>query len=255
VRRLSYFLVPLLLLLLWQAGSVLAWWNPFLLPSPRAVGETFLSLLLNGTLLRHLQASLGRVLAGTGLAFAAGFPLGVLFGVFPRATAPFLPVLDFFRHTPPLALIPLLILWLGIGEASKITVILLASFFPVFLNTIGGVAACDGKLLEVGRSFGLPRAAIFRTILLPSIFPHVLTGARLALGFGFRALIGAELVAAASGLGYLIHDAEMLSRSDAVIVGILSIGILGSLLDHIVLRASNRIAPWALQEDEFHGRS
>ncbi len=107
----------------------------------------------------------------------------------------------------------------------------------------------------MGRSFGLSRAAIFRTILLPSIFPHVLTGARLALGFGFRALIGAELVAAASGLGYLIHDAEMLSRSDAVIVGILSIGILGSLLDHIVLRASNRIAPWALQEDEFHGRS
>jgi len=252
---LSFFALPFFLLLLWQAGSVFTWWNPFLLPPPRAVGEAFLTLLLNGTLLRHLQASLGRVLAGTGLAFAAGFPLGVLFGVFPRATAPFLPVLDFFRHTPPLALIPLLILWLGIGEASKITVILLASFFPVFLNTIGGVAACDRKLLEVGRSFGLSRAAIFRTILLPSIFPQVLTGARLALGFGFRALIGAELVAAASGLGYLIHDAEMLSRSDAVIVGILAIGILGSLLDHVVLFASNRIAPWGLREGETHGRS
>lgn len=217
------------------------------------MGETFLTLLMNGTLLRHLQASLGRVVSGVGLAFAAGFPLGVLFGLFPRGCAPFLPVLDFFRHTPPLALIPLLILWLGIGEASKITVIVLASIFPVFLNTLGGVAACDKKLIEVGRSFGLSQVAIFRTILLPSIFPHVLTGARLALGFGFRALIGAELVAAASGLGYLIHDAEMLSRSDAVIVGILAIGILGSLLDHVVLRASNRIAPWALQEDAFHG--
>jgi sulfonate transport system permease protein len=254
VRRLSFFLPSLLLLLLWQAGSVFGWWNAFLLPSPQAVGETFFTLLLNGTLFRHLQASLGRVLVGTGLAFAAGFPLGVFFGLFPRGCAPFLPILDFFRHTPPLALIPLLILWLGIGEASKIAVIILASFFPVFLNTLGGVAACDRKLIEVGRSFGLSRGAIFRTILLPSIFPHVLTGMRLALGFGFRALIGAELVAAASGLGYMIHDAEMLSRSDAVIVGILAIGILGSLLDALVLKVSSRIAPWAFQEDDVHGR-
>lgn len=255
MRRLSFFALPLFLLLLWQIGSSSGWWNPFLLPSPGAVGEAFTTLLLSGALLRHLHASLLRVFAGVGLAFAVAFPLGVLFGVFPRWSLPFHPLLNFLRNTPPLALIPLLILWLGIGEASKIAVIFLASFFPVFLSTLGGVAACDEKLVEVGKSLGFSWRRIFFAILLPSIFPSVLTGSRLALGFGFRALIGAELVAAASGLGYLIHDAEMLSRQDAVIVGILTIGCVGGAMDRLLLVLSRRMVPWAQGEESVYARS
>ena len=151
----------------------------------------------------------------------------------------------------PLAMMPLLILWLGIGEAQKIGIIVLACFFPIFLGALGGIAQCDPKLVEVGRVCGLAQRDILRRIVLPAALPSIVIGLRIALGQGWRALVGAELVASAAGLGYMIVDAEQLARTDIVIVGIFVIGTLGLLADFGVRRLIARTAPWLRQRTEI----
>ena len=127
----------------------------------------------------------------------------------------------------------MLILWFGIGEKSKIIIIILASFFPIFTSTLKGIRNCDSKLIEVGKAFELSNMQIILKIIIPSAVLDIAVGLKLALGYSFRAIIGAELVAASSGLGYLISDGKEMSRTDVVIVGIIVIGILGILCDYI----------------------
>lgn len=237
-------ILPILILMSWWAGSRMGLWNPFLLPGPLTVARAATKLILNGELFRHVLVSSGRIAMGFGFSCLLAFPIGVLLGLSPTLGRVFYPTLEFIRHVPPLALLPLLILWFGIGEGSKMVVILLATFFPVFLNTLDGVRRCDPGLVEVGETLGLSDLQVFRRIVLPSALPSVMTGLRLGLGYSWRALIGAELIAAASGLGYLIHDAEALSRSDVIVVGVLALGLLGGLTDHFFFRLTRRLMPW-----------
>jgi sulfonate transport system permease protein len=154
------------------------------------------------------------------------------------------PILEFLRHVPPLAAIPLIILWFGIDEGSKLVIIFLASFFPLFLNTYSGIKGCDRKLLEVGRSLHFTAWQQARLIQLPAALPAIAVGLQLSLGYSWRALIGAELIAASSGIGYMILDAEQMSRPDIVLVGLFAIGIVGSLIDWLFLALTNKILPW-----------
>lgn len=160
-------------------------------------------------------------------------PLGVVFGVNKKMYEYFKPLFEFMRSTPPLALVPMLILWFGIGEESKIIIIILASFFPIFLNTLKGIKNCDNKLIEVGKSFNLSKKRIFYKIIIPNSMLDIVVGLSLGLGYSFRAIIGAELIAASSGLGYLISDGKDMSRTDVVLVGIFVIGFLGILSDYL----------------------
>lgn len=155
-----------------------------------------------------------------------------------------LAILEFLRHVPPLAAIPLIILWFGIDEGSKLVIIFLASFFPLFLNTYSGIKGCDRKLLEVGRSLHFTAWQQARLIQLPAALPAIAVGLQLSLGYSWRALIGAELIAASSGIGYMILDAEQMSRPDIVLVGLFAIGIVGSLIDWLFLALTNKILPW-----------
>ena len=132
-----------------------------------------------------------------------------------------------------MSLIPLLILWFGIGEVPKIIIIVLTAFYPIYLNTLSGFSQCDARLSEVGSSLGFSRGRVFFRILLPGVLPSMLAGMRIALGYSWRAIIGAEMIAAASGLGYMILDAQAMSRSDKVIAGILVIGLVGYLTDRL----------------------
>ncbi|MBL8838868.1 MAG: ABC transporter permease [Alphaproteobacteria bacterium] len=232
----------------WWLASVLELAPPFLLPAPDVVFATARDLALDGTLFRHLQVSLLRIAAGFLGATAIALPLAVAFGLWPAFARSLDPLVEFLRHVPPLALIPLLILWLGIGEAQKLAVIILAAFFPIFLNAGTGIAQCDPKLVEVGRVCGLGRAAIVRRIVLPAALPAILVGLRLGFGYSWRALVGAELIAASSGLGYMIVNAENLARTDIVIVGILAIGLLGVALDRVGRILARRMAPWIRSE-------
>lgn len=225
-------LIPIAVILIaWTLCSYYEVWSAYILPSPMQVWNTFISMVQNGELFIHIFASLYRVLAGFSIAFVFAFILGIIAGLRPSLSPYYNHIVEFLRNVPPLSLIPLLILWLGIGEESKIIIIILASFFPMFLNIKKGFGSCDPKLLEVGKVLGLNSGQRFLKIILPSAIPDILLGMKVGLGYSWRAIIGAEMIAAASGLGYFILDAQAMSRSDKVIVGILVIGFLGVLCD------------------------
>jgi len=237
-------LIPVLILIIWFLGSYFNIWNSYIIPSPLKTVDAAKQLITKGILLKHVLISLYRVFAGFSLAFLLAFPLGIIMGTNKNLLPFFEPILEFIRHIPPLAVIPMLILWFGIGETSKLIIIILASFFPIFLNTLNGVVHCDNKLLEVGRSFGFSARDQFTRIILPATLPYILMGMRLGLGYSWRSLVGAELIAAAAGIGYMILDAERLSRPDIIIVGVLTIGVLGSAIDYIFFKAASYLTPW-----------
>ena len=234
-------LIPLAVILLaWSLCSYYEVWSAYILPSPVQVWDTFLSMAESGELFIHIFASLTRVVAGFTIAFFSAFILGIIAGLKPSLSPYYNHIVEFFRNVPPLSLIPLLILWVGIGEESKLIIIILASFFPMFLNIKKGFGSCDPKLLEVGAVVGLNTRQRFLKIILPSAVPDILLGMKVGLGYSWRAIIGAEMIAAASGLGYFILDAQTMSRSDKVIVGILVIGLLGVICDKAFSYVSKR---------------
>jgi ABC-type nitrate/sulfonate/bicarbonate transport system permease component len=239
--RIRVLLTPLLALLLWQALADSGWISAYLLPAPLTVLDTFLELCASGALARHVYSSLFRVFWGFTasclLAFFLALPVCRFRPLEELLTAP----LALLRMIPPLAMVPLLILWLGIGNATQITIIILASFFPIFLNTCAGLRRVTAAQRELADSLRLGWGRYYRYVLLPAATPSMVTGVRLAFGYSWRALIGAELIAASSGLGYMIIDAQGMQRTDEVIVGILTIGVIGWLLDQWFSRAVIRI--------------
>lgn len=245
--------IPFLLFLVWKLLSLAGLWSSYLLPDPSTVWRATIDLMASGVLWKHIAVSFSRVIGGFIVAALFAIPLGVLLGLRPALHLWLGPTLNFLRHTPPLALIPILILWLGIGEITKLTIIVLASFFPIFLNTENGVRETDIRLLEVGKSLGYSHKKIIRRIILPGSLPSIATGMRLGMGYSWRALIGAEMIAASSGLGYLILDAEQMSRSDVVFVGIFAIGLLGTLVDLVGQKIYRIWLPWS--EEVSHGKN
>ena len=243
-RFVNGIILPVILLLLWYIVTQMQVFSPYLLPSPTTVWEALMELAASGELAKHLTISLRRVFSGFFLAAATAIPLGILCGRSKYFYTYCWFLLEFLRHVPPLAAIPLIILWAGIDEASKLTIIFLASFFPLFLNTCSGIRNCDNKLLEVGKTLGFSDSQLVRHILLPSALESIVTGLQLSLGYSWRALIGAELIAASAGIGYLILDAEEMSRPDIVLAGMLCIGIIGSVLDWAFLSILQRLIPW-----------
>ena len=237
-------LLPAILLLLWHLVCLRQLFSPYLLPAPAQVANEAVELAASGVLLKHLVVSLRRVCLGFGLSCCLALPLGVICGQSRRFDAYCWLLLEFLRHVPPLAAVPLIILWVGIGEASKLTIIVLASFFPLFLNTYSGVQAVDKRLLEVGKALHFSKWQLIRYIRLPAALEAIAVGLQLALGYSWRALIGAELIAASAGIGYLILDAEEMSRPDIVLVGMLAIGLIGTAIDHLFLLAINHLFPW-----------
>ena len=236
--------IPIIVLILWQWGSKSGWWSAFLLPGPTVVLKSFVSLAVTGELAGNIGASMLRILKG--FSFSALVALAAAFacGIYRPMLWALSPTFEFLRHIPSMATIPMLILWFGIGEASKLVIIVMATFFPIFLNTVQGVIQCDKKLVEVARAFGYTKTQELRYVVMPSALPYVLTGMRLGLGYSWRSLIAAELVAASSGLGYMILDAEHLSRPDVIMVGILVIGCLGSLMDVSLSYLTTRFTPY-----------
>lgn len=232
------------LIVLWQAAATAGWINAYLLPSPLRVTSAILDAGRSGDLARHVAASLLRVGEGFGITVCLALPLAVLASFAPRLTTAFNPILTFLRNIPPLALIPVLILWFGLGEASKLALIVLTSFFPVFMGAVTGLGSVDPRLVEMGQSLGFSRLRILQRIQFPESVPSLLNGLRLGLGYSWRAIIGAEMIAAASGLGYWILDAEEMARIDVVFAGIVVIGILGIILDRAAYLAASRFLPW-----------
>jgi len=241
------------------AMIVFIWWfvvrcfnvNAFLFPSPERILVAFKDLILRDELQSHVRTSFLRAFRGFSLTIFLAVPLGVLFYMFRRFFSYFDGLMNFLRSVPPLAMIPLLILWFGIDEASKLALIVLSCFFPIFLNTLSGLNNVDKKLLVMGDSLNLTQFEKIRYIMIPEAAPAVITGLRLALGNSWRALIAAEMIAASSGIGYMILDAEEMAKTDVVYAGILTIGSLGLFMDKMCLLILAKLCPWV--EEVKHG--
>lgn len=231
------------IILLWIMVSKAGIFSSYVFPDPERVMHAFASMISSGELLKNTLASMARVFTGFTISFVLAFILGVAACIFPNADPYYRPLLEFLRHIPPMSLIPLLILWFGIGETSKLIVIVLTSFFPIFMNTEAGLKGCDRKLLEVGEMLHMTPLQKFMKIRFPSAVPEILVGIQIGLGYSWRAIVGAEMIAAASGLGYMILDAQALSRSDKVIAGIIVIGTLGLLIDAALNMIIRKLTP------------
>jgi len=244
VRRLLPWIVPLAVILLWQLLTGSGWLPQKILPTPEAVGRSAVTLAKSGDLYRHVSVSARRALLGLALGGSIGFALGLLTGLFTVAEGLLDSTVQMFRTIPNLALIPLVILWFGIGEEAKILLIAIGVFFPLYLNTYHGIRTVDPGLKEMGRAYGLDGWRLFREVILPGALPSILIGVRFALGSMWLTLIAAEALAAEAGIGYMTTTAREFMQTDIVVVGVLLYAILGKLADIIARLLERWLLAW-----------
>lgn len=230
-RRLVPWVVPLVLIALWQAASALGWLSTRVLPAPLAVVQAAWELTASGELWTHVRVSAGRALAGLAIGGGLGLLLGLLTGSLRTAETLLDSTIQMVRNIPALALIPLVILWFGIDESAKLFLISVSVFFPIYLNTFHGIRNVDPALIEMGRTYGLTRWQLYRDIILPGALSSILVGLRFSLGLMWVILIVAETISAQSGIGYLTMNAREFLQTDVVLVGILLYALLGKLAD------------------------
>ena len=236
--------LPIVIAVAWEALSAAGWVNSRLMPPPSVVGRTLWQLAASGELLSHASATLWRVGAGFGLGAAAGTVLGALTGALPVARGLLDPTLQALRAIPSIAWVPLFILWFGIFEASKVALIAVGVFFPVYLGVAAAIQNIDRKIIEVGRVFRLTGFAMVRRVLLPAILPDWFTALRSGLGLGFMFVVAAEIMGASEGLGYLLVDGQQLGRPDTIIAAIISFAVLGKLADTLLIALTRPFLRW-----------
>ncbi len=234
--------VPAAILGLWELVSRLGLANPVLLPPPSRVFMVFVTH--PGEVLRNAVTSLYRVLVGYSLAAVLGVGLGILVGTYRTARSALDVVIELLRPIPPIAWIPLAILWFGIGDPAAFFIIFIGAFFPIFLNTVSGIRNVDRVYVEAALNLGADDAALIRHVLIPGAMPSILTGLRVGLGIGWMCVVAAEMIAAKSGLGYMIIEAQRVLATDEVIAGMLTIGVLGLLMDRGFRALEGRLLRW-----------
>lgn len=233
LNRFAPFIGVLILLAAWLVVCRLEIFSTYVLPTPEKVLDSFWKMLKSGEIFEDIIISFGRVLKGFLIAFVLAFVLGMFRVLVPASEKYYEYIVQFFRNVPPLSMTPLLILWCGIGETTKTVIIVLASFFPMYLNIVKGFTGCDKRLIEVGDAFGYSKLEKFTHIVLPFASADILVGMRIGMGYSWRAIIGAEMIAASTGLGHMVLFAQEMSRTDKVIVGIFVIGIVGLVTDKL----------------------
>lgn len=253
--------VPLAAVALWQAVSALGWLNPQIVPSPLAVLRklleyasplepyspeqgSYLVWLFSGELLHDAYASLSRVIGGFLIGAGLALPLGLLMGTNKTIYKLFDPLVQILRPIPPIAYIPLAILWFGLGNPPAFFLISIGSFFPVLMNTIAGVRHVDGIYLRAARNLGAGQMTMFRRVILPAATPYILAGARIGMGTAFIVVIVAEMIAVNSGLGFRILEAREYFWSDKIIAGMFTIGLFGLAIDLGMNALNNHLLKW-----------
>ncbi len=244
VERLLPWVVPVLLLGVWQAASTLGWLSTRVLPSPLQVVEAFWGLASSGELWTHVQVSAWRALTGLAIGGGLGLAIGLLTGSFRLAETLLDSTVQMVRNIPALALIPLVILWFGIEEEAKLFLIAVSVFFPIYLNTYHGIRNVDPGLIEMGRTYGLSRWQLYTQIVLPGAMSSILVGLRFSLGLMWVILIVAETISAQAGIGYLTMNAREFLQTDVVLVGILLYAALGKLADVFAKTLERRWLRW-----------
>lgn len=223
----------IILVLIWSIVTKMDIVSSYILPSPSKVLDSLLKMIKSGEIFEDIYISYIRVLKGFFIATLLAFLLAMVRVILPKCNDYYENIVQFLKNVPPLSLISLLILWFGIGETTKIGIIVLTAFFPIYLNTVKGFVSCNKKLLEVGEIYGYSKVNSFFKIRIPYAMSDILVGMRIGLGYSWRAIISAEMIAASSGLGHMILFAQQMSRTDKVIVGILVIGVVGYITDRL----------------------
>ena len=236
--------LPIIALLIWEAASALGWITAHLLPPPSALLRTLISLAQDGSLAAHIGVSSARVLTGFVIGVSCGLALGALVALNRRVNGLIDPSLQALRAVPSLAWVPLLLLWLGIDTAPKLTLIAIGTFFPMYLSTAASLRDVDRKLIEVGRQLGFSQRQLLTKIYLPAALPGLFTGLRTSLGLGWMFLVAAELIAATSGLGYLLTDGRETGRTDLVLVAIITLALLGKSSDAVLVYIERLSLRW-----------
>lgn len=221
-----------LLFLVWGIGSL--FYSVDFLPSPLETFRGGEEIIRDGTLLADIAVSMGRVLKGWLLGIIVAVPLGLLIGTSKVISSLIEPIINFFRFVPAIGFITLFLLWFGVGEESKVALIFYATIFPVIVNTAAGVRGIDPSLLEASDSLGGSRGYTFFHVILPSATPGIFTGVRLGLSGAIICIVAAEMLAASSGLGYLIYTSRIYYRTDWIFIGIFTLGLIGFLLDQLM---------------------
>ncbi|KGG93086.1 taurine ABC transporter permease [Comamonas thiooxydans] len=237
-----------LLLALWFAATNLGWIKPLFLPSPQAVFQQFYEYLTGQAndkpLWQHFSASLLRVTVAFWLAFMIAVPLGIAMGMSRFARGIFDPPIEFYRPLPPLAYLPLIIIWFGIDETPKILLIFLSCFAPLALAARSGMRSAAQEQINAAYSMGASYFQVIRHVILPAALPDILVGMRIAIGFGWTTLVAAEMVAANVGLGQMVLNASNFLRTDIVIMGIIVIGVIAYVFDLFMRWVEKRLVPW-----------
>ncbi|MFH9404486.1 ABC transporter permease [Streptomyces sp. NPDC017638] len=243
----------LVFLALWQLLAASGTWSETLVPPPAKVWDAFVNVSTthhgvrgyNGTyLVEHLGISLRRIAIGAGIGVAFGVLFGLLMGTVGWLRALFEPWITFLRTLPPLAYFSLLVIWLGINEEPKVTLLAVAAFPPVAVSTTTAVAAVPRSLIEAARALGASRWSVVKDVVVPSALPETLTGVRLAVGVAYSSLVAAELVNGLPGIGGMVKDAANYNNTPVVLVGIITIGVSGLVIDGLLLRLERVLVPW-----------
>jgi sulfonate transport system permease protein len=242
--QLLSWLAPVVLLIVWEVLAQAGWLTPQILPAPSKVIKTAFKLATTGSLLNDLGVSLARAAAGFAIGGAVGFVLGTLVGFSRVAEAAIDRSVQMIRAIPFLAVLPLVIVWLGVGEAEKIFLVALGVTFPIYINTTLGIRQVDPKLIELGRVQGLGTLELIRRIILPGALPSILTGVRYALATAWLALVVAETIGAQSGIGFLAMDAREFLRTDVVVLTIVIYALIGVAADGIARFLERRQLAW-----------
>jgi taurine transport system permease protein len=246
------FISIITIIVIWLILTETGFIQPLFLPSPILLFESFVDLLKEGygniSLFHHVALSLMRVLLAFLLACAIGIPLGLLMAMSRIADGIFDPLIELYRPVPPIALIPLFIIWLGIGEMSKIGIIFISIFAVIVINTISGVKSIVETKIWAAQSLGADKIKLFRYIILPGALPGIMTGMRVGIGFGWTTLVAAEMIAAASGIGWMALNARRFLRTDIILCGVIIMGVIGLLLDRLLRIVEQKFVPWKGKE-------
>ncbi len=237
-------LVFAVLFAVWEAGSRLGWISPIVLPAPSEALEAFSNLASSGQLALHLQASLSRLVQGWIFGTLLGIAVGFAAGLFSLARAGIVPLVAAFFPIPKIALLPLFIIWFGIGEESKVATILFGAFFPTVIAVYGGVDGVDRGLVRMGQSFGLSRWSIIRKIILPGAMPAILSGFRISASIAIILLVAAEMIGAEYGIGAYVLLAGNLMATDQLVAGVAMLSILGLTVSWLIGRLEKRVLRW-----------
>lgn len=237
-------LLPIILVLFWEVLSRLEVFPSYQLPAPTLIIITIKEMAQDGTLWGHVGITTYRVFLGFLLGTIVAVVLGALVGFYKKAESLFDPMIQAFRAIPSLAWVPLFILWMGIGEPSKITMIAVGVFFPVYLNTVSGIVGVDRKLIEVGKMYGLNTIQLIVRVILPASLPSFLVGLRSGLGLGWMFVVAAELMGASQGLGYLLVLGQNTLSPETIIASIILFATIGKLSDWILKVIETRTLHW-----------